>query len=124
MPDRVRSQRRLHGSLLQDLDTRRQRSGPEIQRQVFGFLQVPGAADLPGVADRILDHRNAENLLVEHDGGTAAEIRPRVLLEPRRGALAEGERGHRVAQVSGCNASVWNIGAADDGGTTQKEPNG
>src|SRR6266436_4518698 len=87
--------------LMRYFDSRGQSAGAQVDREVRGLLATSGAANLSGVANDLFNDRNAENLLVEHERRTFADVGPGVLLEARGRILAQRERSDRLLHGAG-----------------------
>ena len=96
--DGIGAQRSLDNSFLDHFDSRRQARRAQVDRQVLSFLQRACTANLAGVANRVLNHRNTENLIVEDNGGTPSDMRLGVSLEPPGCILAQCKRGDRLVR--------------------------
>src|SRR5690606_30948950 len=82
--DGVRTKARTNLALLDDLERRRQRTGPERERQVLRLLERPSAQLNPSLPfDPALNHRRpALHLVVEDDGHVIADVPAGFLAEP------------------------------------------
>src|SRR5690606_29361475 len=95
--NRVRSERWPDGALLHDGHVDRQRSGPELDRELIGAVDREVARDLPGSSeDRGLDDGGGQHLAVQHDREGAADVRLREPAELARARLVEAERNDRL----------------------------
>ena len=66
--NRVAAERRPDLALLEVVERRRQRAGPQDEREILRFLLREAAGDARlGLRDPRLDHRRGPHLAVEHD---------------------------------------------------------
>ena len=119
--NRIRAEGRLHRPRLHDFDGRGQRAGAQVHREILRLLEIARAANLARVANRVLNHRDAENLLIEHDRRTPPDVGPRVLLESRGRVLAQRERGDRLAHAIRGDTRVAQVRAPDDGPAARQQ---
>jgi hypothetical protein len=74
--DGVRTQGGAHGDILDDLDSGRERSGPQYDGQIVGFFRGVGAGDLGlAAADTFLNHWRGTHHAIQ-DNGHALDVLP------------------------------------------------
>src|SRR6185436_2314940 len=114
LADRVASERRADGALLERRQRRRQRAAAQQQRQIAGrLLREVAADDALAARDLLVDDRGGDDLVVEDDRELALHVLPRERAELRPALRSQRERDDRLADVTLVDARGLQIAAAD-----------
>src|ERR671924_102103 len=98
--DRIGAERRTDGALLDNGELGRQRSGPELDRQVVRALNRERPRDLSRSAKYgLADDRCGEHLVVQHDREWPADVFACEFAEDPGARLVETERDDRLVRA-------------------------
>ncbi len=114
LTDRIASERRPDGALLERRQRCRQRAAAQNEREVGRRLRREVAAfDEAGLVDLAVDDRSGDDLVVENDGQAAFDVRARQVAELARSVRGEREADGRLAELPLLHAGVFQVGAGD-----------
>src|ERR1035437_4936564 len=120
--DGIGAQRWPDGALLEVLNARRQRTRPEVAREVHGLLFAAQPFNAAGIFDSGFDYGDADNIVVQNHGQLVADIG---LGEAAKALTADGrerEVGFPLPHVALTGPRVAHFPAGDYRGLTDQVP--